>query len=203
MRIAVFGATGATGQLLTAEALARGHQVTALARDPDKLDAPQARIVRGDARDAEAVQKVVRDAEAVICCLGAPPKDTTGIRAAGTEAIVRAMNQEGVDRLVAMSSYGVAETYDNLPFFIKRVIVPLILRKAFDDHEAQERIIEESELAWTIVRPPNLVDGPPQGVQPLSKESGSMKITRADVANFMLDQLEDSAWVNKKAAISN
>jgi nucleoside-diphosphate-sugar epimerase len=98
----------------------------------------------------------------VLCSIGAGAERTT-LRENGTRNIVEAMEKVGVRRLICQSSLGVGDSRTNLGFFTKYVIVPVFLRHAFADHERQEAVVKESALAWTIVRPPHLKDGPHTG----------------------------------------
>lgn len=204
--IAVFGATGGTGQQIVAQAQARGYSVTALARAPEKL-APSARLTvhQGDALDASAVRAVVTGQDAVSCALGAGARHST-LRFEGTRNIVAAMKAEGVRRLVIVSSLGVGESRGNLPFLVRAVLVPLFLRHAFADHERQEACVRESGLEWTIVRPAALTDGPRtsryrHGFAP-DDRSVRGKISRADVADFVLTCLESGDDVRRASGLS-
>ena len=205
---ALFGATGGIGLQLARRALAAGHRVRALVRDPAKLDAiqPHARleVLRGDATDPDAVRRTVRGADAVLCALGAPALSRSRVRSAGTAAIVDAMKAEGVDRIVAVSVFGVFETRATLPFFLRYIIFPLYLSRAVADHERQEEVLQRSGLRWTAVRPPNLVDTDETDVVhgPGSVDGMTMTVSRHAVAAFMLDQVDRDDYVGTAPSIS-
>lgn len=205
MKLVVFGATGATGRELVGLALEQGHAVTAFARDPAKLEVshPNLNVIRGDVLDPAAVQSAVQGQEAVL--FGAGAKRST-LRADGTRNILRAMENVGVRRLVCQSSYGVGDTRDKLSFLLKYVLVPLVLRHAFADHEAQEREIRQSRLDWTIVRPVGLVKGRRTGIYRhgnLGAEApAGARISHADVADFMLKQVTDSTYLRQTPGIA-
>jgi uncharacterized protein YbjT (DUF2867 family) len=208
MKIVVFGATGGTGRELVGQALQRGHHVTAQARTPEKLagfEHPELEVVRGDVLDRESVERAVVAQEAVVCAIGGGARRTT-LREDGTRNIVNAMEKHDVPRLVCLSSLGVGDSRANLPFFTRYVIVGIFLRHAFADHERQERIVRESPLAWTIVRPPHLTNGPRTGEYqhgfPPTHRKIRAQVSRADVAEFMLRQLTDDACLRRAPGIS-
>jgi len=208
MKLLVFGSTGGTGRELVKQALAQGHEVTAYARSPARLGDikhPSLRIARGDVLDAASVEKAVPGHDAVLCAIGAGAGPTT-LREDGTRNIVRAMEKGGVRRLVCQSSMGVGDSRANLGFLTKYVIVPVFLRHAFADHERQEAVVKESTLDWTIVRPPHLKDGSHTGAYrqgfPTTDTGIQGKISRADVADFMLKQLADDTYLHQAPGVS-
>ena len=205
MKVLIFGATGATGRHLVEQALTQGHAVTAFVRNPAKLESTNLQIIQGDVLDAASVERAVQGQDAVVCALGAPASDKTMLRSSGTRNILRAMEKAGVQRFVCQSSLGFGDSRDILPFHFKYVLVPLILRHAFTDHECQEKLIRQSGLEWTIVRPANLTNGDHAGVYKQGfavTEKTKLKISRADVADFMLKQLSDDTYVHKTPGLS-
>jgi uncharacterized protein YbjT (DUF2867 family) len=208
MRIAIFGATGGTGRELVAQALDGGHHVTAQARSPESLagmNHPELEVVRGDVLVAGDVERAVRGQQAVLCAIGAGP-ERTSLREDGTRNIVSAMENEGVPRLVCLSSLGVGDSRANLPFFTKHIVVGIFLRHAFADHERQEHVVMQSPLAWTIARPPHLKEGPrtgeyQHGFPPTHRDIRGW-ISRADVADFMLKQLADDSYLRQTPGLS-
>ena len=209
MKIVIIGATRGTGEKLLEQALERGHEVTALVRDESRLSArhPNLTVVEGDALDADSVERVVRGQDAVLSTLGAPALARTSVRADGAGVLVEAMERAGVDRLMSLSSMGVRESIEGLPFFLKRVVIPFYLRRAFDDHAAQEERIERSSLDWTVVRPSSLGDGPATGsyehAETIGGKGYSYTIDRADVAGFMLEELERGDYVRRFVSVTN
>jgi putative NADH-flavin reductase len=206
MKVVIFGATGSVGRLMLRQALAEGHSVTAFVRDPAKLgiEHPHLRVVQGDATDPTAVASAVRGQDAVVCALGAGAKGS--IRSEGTRNIVRAMEAAGVQRLVCQSSLGVGDSRENLNFFWKHIMFGLLLRRAYADHVAQEDHVRQSRLDWTIVRPGAFTDGPRTGRYRHGfagdDKAITHKISRADVAEFMLRQLTDRTYLHKTPALS-
>ena len=208
MKILIFGATGGTGRELVRQALARDYDVTAYARNPNTLadlTSANLKVVRGDVLEPAAVENAVRGHDAVLCVIGAGA-GRTRLREEGTRNIVRAMQKAGVCRLICQSSLGFGDSRANLGFLTKYVIVPVFLRHAFADHERQEAVVKESALDWTIVRPPHLNDGPHTGTYrhgfPTTDTGIQGKISRADVADFMLKQLADTTYLHQTPGVS-
>ncbi len=206
MNILIFGSTGSIGRLLVEQALAQGHAVTAFARDPSKLDIKHAnlKVAQGDVTDFASVEKAVRGQEAVLCALGAGSKGT--IRSEGTRNIVRAMEKAGCRRFICLSTLGVGDSRDNLHFFWRYIMFGLFLRRAYADHVKQENCIKQSRLDWTIVRPVAYVDGNRTGAYrhgfPATDKTLKLKISRADVAHFILKQLTDDTYLRKTPGVS-
>jgi len=206
-RITIIGATRGIGRLVLEQAVGQGKDVTVLVRDPSRLEPVdgEVRVVQGDATDPAAVRRAVRGSDAVIVALGAPALSGSTIRADGTQCVVDAMQAEGVDRLVCVSVYGALESRAHTPLFYRAVIFPLYLRKVMVDHDAQERIVRGSRLRWTLVRPPNLTDGPVTGdfhVGSFEGQALTWKIARADVAAFALAQVDSEVYVGAAPGVS-
>lgn len=194
MKVAVFGASGGTGRLLCEGALEHGHEVTAFVRDPDKLgiEHERLRVVRGDVTDASAVDGAVAGQEAVASVLG-PAGQNTGdpSSAEGTRNIVASMEKHGVPRFICTSIWGVADSEQYAPFFFRKVLLPLLFKKTFAVKEQIEETVRASDLDWVLPRPMRLVDGDPKGyATALDGKGCGSKITRADLAAFILDALE-------------
>jgi uncharacterized protein YbjT (DUF2867 family) len=209
---AIFGATGGTGAALVTQALRAGHAVRALVRSRARLEAGldepsrsavergQLSILEGDVTDPAAVDATVSGADVVLCSLGAPGRDRSGIRARGTQVIIDAMNRLGVERIIAVSVYGAAETRQQLPWYYRHLFFPLFIGPAVADHEEQERRLAASGLHWTAVRPPNLVSsrGPAGVLHAVGNAEGmAMKISRAELAEFILGEADADAYVRR------
>lgn len=196
LHIALFGATGGTGSLVLRQALDAGHRVTALVRDPKRLQLTHPRLspVVGSVLDPDRVVHTVQGVDAVVCALGAPPRSGSSIREQGTRLIVEAMEATGVRRLVVQSSHGIGETADELPWLMRWLIVPFYLKGAFEDHERQEAVVHGSSLDWTLIRPPHLTDGEPAralaSAHVFDPAKMTMKIARTDVARFLIEHAE-------------
>ncbi|HEY8575722.1 MAG TPA: SDR family oxidoreductase [Devosia sp.] len=207
-RILVLGATGGTGRLIVKEAVARGYEVTALVRSAEKGQGlAGARLIVGDARDAAAIRKALKDQDAVVSALGTPPSPFKAVRllSAATQVLVEAMQAENVSRLVAISGIGAGDSRGHGGFVFDRLIFPLLLRKVYADKDRQETIIRESGLAWTLVRPAILNDKPKRGsVRALENLAGfhGGTVSRSDVAGFVLDQVKTDTWLHRSPLVT-
>jgi putative NADH-flavin reductase len=190
------------------QALSQGRQVTAFVRNPARLSVrcPGLRIVQGDVTNVAIVESAIEGQHAVLCALGAATplsRDNNLIR--GVRHIVDAMRRYGTRRLVYLSFLGVREGRRQLSFIGRTVVAPLLLRNVVADHEAKERIIQRSGLDWIIVRPPRLTSGPRTGFYrhgiDIRAASVIPRISRADVADFMLRQISDDTYVHRTPAV--
>ena len=207
MKLTIFGATGTIGRHVVEQALKMGHQVTAFARNPDSLgiEHPKLRLFSGDVFEPITVSEAVKGSDGVLVTLGSP-KLTGKVRSVGTQNIVHAMQQHGVKRLICQSTLGVGESQGNLNFFWKYLMFGMILRNVFKDHVAQEQIVKNSKLDWIIPHPASFTDGPvtqvyKHGFSPNEKKL-TLKISRADVASFMLKQLSDNRYLHQSPGLS-
>jgi putative NADH-flavin reductase len=205
MRIVVFGANGRTGRQIVAQALAAGHEVTAFVRDPAKAPGPhpRLRVAVGEVTcDQEAVAAAVTGQDAVLSALGSPSTwsgllhPTLTVEAA--PVIVRAMRGAGVRRLVFLSAHGVGETRDEGPASFR--LMYRFLGPVFGDKAAGERVLRDDALDWTLVYPVMLVGARRTGTYRAGEKlplSGLLRISRGDVADFMLRETEERAYVRK------
>lgn len=208
MRLAVLGASGRTGRPLVEQALTRGHEVRALVRDPAKLTVqhPNLTLVQGDATDAARVADLVAGCDAVLSALGpakGSPKDVMTVAARG---LVAGMEAHGVTRLLSLIGAGVRDPNDR-PKPVDRVfglLLRTVARDVLRDAAAHARVVQESGLHYTLVRGPRLTDGPRTGryrVGYVGPDSGT-QVSRADIADFMLRELDEGAWVRKAPVVS-
>lgn len=207
MKLIIFGATGTVGRLVVEKALAEGHRVTAFARRPAALksDHPNLTRLAGDVLDPDAVDRAVQGHDAAIVVLGAGRRGT--VRATGTRHIVEAMQRHGIRRLVCQSTLGAGDSRAALNFFWKHLMFGLLLRDAYADHQAQEAAVRRSDLDWIIVRPAAFTDGPATGTYkhgfPPTEPGLKLKIPRADVADFLLRQLDDDTYLRQTPGLSH
>ena len=205
MQLAIFGATGGTGRQLVEQALAAGHAVTALVRDPTKLTLqnPNLKVIEGNVLQPADVAKAIAGAAAVVVSLGNTSNNPDLSVSNGTQQIVQAMQTQGVRRLIVVSSLGVGDSKNQVPLLFK-LIMWTFLRKAIRDKEEQEKIVRASGLDWTIVRPGGLTDGPRTGQYKFGTDPAirAGQVARADVADFVLKQLTDRTFVGKTPAIT-
>jgi putative NADH-flavin reductase len=202
LRVLIIGATGGTGRQLVTQALERGHAVTALARNPTALAMthPRLRVLRGDVLDAASLDEAARGQDAVLSALGHkkffPPNR---ILSNGTRNVLRAMEAHGVSRFVCETSLGIGDTTGRMGLSYTLFVIPFILPGYFWDKTRQELLIAESRLNWTLVRPGALTNGERRGKYRHGSHLGSffrtVRISRADVADFMLNQLTEDTYL--------
>jgi putative NADH-flavin reductase len=205
----VVGATGGTGRQLVTQALERGFAVTALVRNPSKLhvDHPQLTVIQGDVLDCASVEAAMRGQEAVVSALGHKRFFyPTRILSEGTRNILRAMDTHAVPRLVCETSLGIGDSAGRLGLYLTLFTIPVILPFYFWDKTRQERMIAESNVEWVIVRPGMLTNGTKRGRVRHGRDVGSffwtVRIPRADVADFMLNQLESDTYLRATPGVA-
>lgn len=205
MNLLIFGATGGTGRELVKQALNHEHTVTGFSRHAEELtdEFPTLRVIQGDVADMATVEQAVQGQDAVLSALGSSSLKRNPTLTKGVENIVQAMEQHNVRRLVYQSSLGVGDSRKQVDFLIRYIVVPLVLRNAIADHEDKERIIKQSNLDWVIVRPAGLTDGDHTGDYRYGETIDlGARISRADVADFMLKQVSDDACLKKTPGVS-
>jgi putative NADH-flavin reductase len=196
MNLLIIGSTGGTGKELVRQALDQGHQVTAFARKPQKISLahPNLKVVQGDVLDYASVESAVGGQDVVLCALGHKRwVIKSSILSEGTQNILRAMRQHNVRRLICETSLGVGDSVGRLGLQYTLFLIPLLLFFYFRDKGRQERYIKESDREWVIVRPGVLTNGRMRGRyrhgQTVGNYLWTVRISRADVANFMLKQV--------------
>lgn len=211
MKLLIFGSTGGTGRHILEQALEQGHTVIAFVRDPSKLSLqhPNLKTFKGDVMNRESLIPAMEGQDAVLSALGSPATKVGVLRSQGTKNIIEAMESTGVSRLICQTSLGYGDSLkvlDKTSFIFKHIIVRFILSKTFKDHELQEQHIKESKLDWVIVRPGNLTDTEKTGVYrhgfSANDQNIQVKVSRADVADFMLKQLNDRTYIHQTPGIS-
>lgn len=207
-RLLIFGASGGVGQELVAQGLMAGHQISAFVRDPDRLVQrdPRLDLIVGDVGDHGSIASALPGHDAVLVALGmSMPRRPHPEIVPGVGFMVDAMAAHGPKRLVYLSSLGTPGTGRQLGWFVRNIIVPVFLRRPLHDHGVNERIISQSQLDWTIVRPPRLTLGPRTGQYRQGEAIVSHKliseISRADVADFMIGEAVDNRYLRRAAAI--
>lgn len=209
-RVLIVGATGGTGRQLVEQALERGHIVTALARDPSglRIEHPRLTVVRGNVLDYQSVEAAVRGQDAVVSALGHKRFfGPTRILSEGTRNVVHAMEAHRVQRLVCETALGIGDSAGRMGVYYTFFVVPIILPFYFWDKTRQERLIAASHLSWVIVRPGALTNGPKRGRYRHGHAIGSflrtVRISRADVADFMLNQMTENTYLRAAPGVSS
>lgn len=203
MKLLIIGASRGVGARLLEQSLDRGHQVTALARSPNEIksESQNLRIIKGDIRDAEAVKAAVKGQDAVCIAIGiGPTRKPVSVFSEGTKNVVEAMTVNSVGRLICVTGIGAGDSRNHGGFLYDCIIYPLLLKSIYEDKDIQESIIKESSLNWLIVRPGFLTDGPVTGkYRAITDLTGikAGKISRSDVAHFILEQLDSTSLTGK------
>ena len=204
MNIAIFGATGGTGRQLVEQALEEGHVVRVLVRNPEvfPLQHEHLALVLGDVRDAACVEAVVAGQDAVLSALGTKQRGPVRLCTDGIERILTAMVHTGVHRLLVVSAYGAAESHHH---DVYNLLLWATLREKMLDKERMEDLIKHSDVDWTLIRPSFLTDGQRTG----NYRSGvdlrmhiNSHISRANVADFMLQHLDDTTSIRQVLALT-
>jgi putative NADH-flavin reductase len=203
MKVLIFGASGATGRHLVVQALLQGHEVTAFVRNISKLNIDHSclKIIAGNVTDFHLINSIMQGQDAVVSALGAqsPFKyDQTIVD--GVQNIVRAMENNGVQRFIYLSFAGVKKSRHQAGFVIKH-IAPLLLKTEIKGHQQREKLIQQTRLLWTIVRPATLTNGKKllqyRAGENIISNGFVVSISRADVASFMLQQLNDNLYLHQ------
>ncbi|MDJ0367813.1 NAD(P)H-binding protein [Hymenobacter sp. H14-R3] len=206
MKVLVIGAAGKTGQAVVEQAKAAGHQVTAFVHRAGDYAVPHVRVVEGDATDPAAMAAAVAGQDAVLDTIGGKtPYKTTTLEARAAAAIIAAMQQHAVPRLVVTSMQGVGDSGANSSLLL-RLLTATFLRGADKDKMAMETAVRASGLDWVILRPAILTDDPAQGhVRVFETATGEKtnRMTRADLATFMVAQLTSDAHLHQAVTIAN
>lgn len=203
MNLLIIGATRGIGYQLLEQALQAGHVVTALVRNPQKMPKQheRLRIIQGDILDLEAVQKAMvgQGAVCVTIGIGVTWKPVT-VFSQGTRNVLKAMRQLGVRRLICITGIGAGDSKNHGGFLYDRLFKPLLLKTIYEDKDWQEALIQNSETDWTIIRPGFLTNGPlTKNYRVITDLSGvtAGKISRADVAHFILEELATNRYLRQ------
>lgn len=220
LKLTIFAATGGIGRHIVKQAVAAGHDVTAVVRDPNKLSGEVLGVMADlAAPDSATLEAAVRGADAVISALGPRSLAQAGIASQGTRAIVRAMKATGVRRLVVVSAAPVSTVPSpgrpNPPkhdpgdgFLMRNLAVPLVkslFRGHYADLAVMEDILRESGLDWTVVRPPRLTNTPLSGAYRTAHGQSVRRgftISRADVAHLMMRVLEQPETIGQAIGVA-
>ncbi|MGC4814813.1 NAD(P)-dependent oxidoreductase [Micromonospora sp. DT228] len=211
MKVTVFGATGGIGSHVVRQALDRGLTVTAVVRDPVRLDVrhPALEVTTvSTLDDADALGSAVRGSDAVLSGVGPRGRHDGPVASTATRAILGAMHAEGVRRLVTVSAAPVGPTPDGDSFLNRRIVLPVIsalLRDLYADLRAMEHAMANSPAQWTVVRPPKLVDKALTGRYRTvigGNVARGYTISRADAAHAMLAAAGDPATIHRAIGIA-
>lgn len=207
--IALFGGTGKTGRHVLAQALEAGHTVRALARRPESLDVGHERltVIAGDVLDAAAVRETVRGADVVVSVFGHVKGSPPTLQTDGTQNIVDAMAEQGIRRIISLSGGGLPAEQHDRPKTPDRIIKWLLKRlspQVLADAEGHLAVLRASGLDLTVARGPRLTDAPATGAYRVGwvGVNASTQIARADLATFILTQLDDRTFIGELPFVS-
>nr|MBI1230495.1 NAD(P)H-binding protein [Cytophagales bacterium] len=209
-KIALFGATGVTGRLFMEKALKAGYSIKALVRSPNKVRVhhENLEIVKGDVLELVDVLKTVKDVAIVVSLFGHVKGSPEWLQTNGTANILEGMKRYNVERIISLSGGGLPFPARDQPKFadkmiraIMKLVVPKILNDAISHHE----VLLSSGVKWVIVRGPRLTNDPPKGTYRVGwvGVNSSTKISRADLADFILTQVEDEQYNFQMPFVSN
>lgn len=203
MKIAIIGASRGIGYQLLKLAVEEGHEVTALLRNPDKLQIAydNLHVIKGDILDPASVAAVTDDQGGICVCIGIPPSmKSVEVFSKGIENVLASINDNPEQKLIVITGIGAGESKGHGGFLYDRVFNPLLLKEIYRDKDREEALIKESRANWLIVRPGFLTNGPRTGkyrvIENLTGVTAG-KISRADVADFMLKQLMEPTHFGK------
>jgi len=203
MNILIVGATRGIGRQLLEQALTSGYTVTALVRNPQRLATQHERlkVIKGDILDSDSVALAMTGQDAVCCTIGVKaPWPRVTVFSKGTKNLLQAMKQTGVRRLICVTGIGAGDSKGHGGFLYDRIFSPLLLRTVYADKDRQESLIKASDVDWTIVRPGFLTNGPlTKDYRMLTDMTGvtAGRISRADVAHFMLKEIESKQYLRQ------
>lgn len=206
MRLAVIGAAGRTGREVVSQALAHGHEVTALVHGgPLDISDPDLRIIDGDVLDFQSVSSAVLGRDAIVFAVPYGREGNRSVLVEGIGNVIHAMATYRVGKIVAISAYGTFNRQDPRLALSQRALMRTTQRAVYDDLEAMERRIMASDLSWTIIRPSGLTDGPLTGDYRVSLEGavlkGAKRVSRADLAALVLKALSGTTYARRAVTI--
>ena len=197
-KIIVFGATGGTGKLVVEQALQARYQITIVVRNPEAFTIRDENliIIKGDVFELQSFENELKDKDVVVSCLGIRKREPTTIYSEGINNIIQAMEKQNVNRIICLSAAAVIVPPKSslLMKFVTKNILQRIFKYAYADMLTMEKILGESNCNWTIIRPPWLRDTKHTGKYRTAINeylSNPSKISRADLAEFIVNHLED------------
>lgn len=211
MHITVFGGSGATGIILIEKALNKGYMVTAMVRTPAKIKIEHSNlnIMAGELTETDKIEEAIHDADAVISLLGPTPQTKGLVIADGVKNIINAMEKKGVKRLIATATPSFKDSNDKFQFGFSLAVFMIknLLKHSYNNIVLTGKCITESGLDWTLVRLPMLSDKPARGKiivgYPGDGKVNLFSLSRADLADFLLQQLNEHNYIRKAPTISN
>jgi putative NADH-flavin reductase len=216
MKIAIFGASGATGTLLTQRCLAGGHNVKALLRTPERFPLrDRVHVIQGSPFDIALVRQTIEGADAVLSALGAKSLKKEDVLERAVPQIITAMQEslsqaKPVRRIIVLGSAGaLATSLDKQPawrrWIVQNIVYNTFLKWPVASQISQWDNLSHSNLDWTMVMPPMLTNAPARGsyrIDGAALPRNGSRISRADVADFMMQQIDNPQWIKKGVYLS-
>ncbi len=217
MKLTIFGATGGTGTCLVEQAIAAGHEVTAVVRDPSRLavaghlaaqEAGRLRIVTADITDPATIVPAVTGADAVLSAIGPHGAGPTRISQDSARGIIEAMRKAGTRRLLTVSGSIVTDTGEGpvMRYLVKPLARRTALRNVCADMRSAEDEVRRSGLDWTIIRPPRLTGKAATGTYRTALDRNLPRgytISRADLAACLLTLAADGGAVHRHVGVAS
>ncbi|MBW4522534.1 MAG: SDR family oxidoreductase [Scytolyngbya sp. HA4215-MV1] len=200
MKLLLIGASQGIGFELLQQALQAGHEVTLIARNPDRLEISHERlnVVKGDILNKSVLEQTVNGQDAVCITIGIKPtRKPVSVYSEGTKTVIEAMKKSSCRRLLCVTGIGAGDSRGHGGFFYDKIINPLLLKTGYEDKDRQEAIVRQSELDWEIIRPGFLTNGARTGKYRILTNLSGVKvgnISRADVADFMLREAAEMRY---------
>lgn len=214
-RILIYGATGRTGKLAVEYALSKGYSVTALVRNPDKMQLEHERltIIKGSPVNINDVRLAMKDCTSVVCVLsGLSAKEAFSFKKItaphilkrSIENSIQCMREYGIKRIISLSSIGVGDSHRYAPGFMRLIIRLTNFKLVFADHDDQEQLLMHSGLDWTIARPVALNNNEQSGELVISydKKPSPFRMSRKQLAKFIIDNIDAAAFIHKAPLLS-
>lgn len=208
MRITLFGATGKTGRLFLQQALEEGNEVVAFVRDKSKVDIEHShlKVVEGDIHDPIAVANAIKGSDAVVSTLGIRIGEKRDVLESAAWTIVAGMRSSDVKRLITLATAGVDDP-DDMPRWFDKLLrfgAKVLIRPMVKDAKRHADLLQLSDLEWTVVRAHVLTNGPQRGEYHASGRGRTSNpfVSRADVADFILQELGERNYVQRMPVIS-
>jgi putative NADH-flavin reductase len=212
-RIAVLGGSGPTGRHFIEKALAEGHEVQLLVRKPEKVDIEHGKLtlIKGSIMDTAAVERVVQGSNAVVTMIGRAKGSPENFMTQGISNILEAMKKYNVNRIISLTGSGVPaeddepKLTDKAIAFASKKLLGKEVRFTLKDARQHAEILKASDAKWTIIRAPMLINSPGKGTLKVDHIGGNVgyKISRADLADFILNELEEENYVEEMPFVSN
>lgn len=208
MKLTIIGASRGIGRELLKSALSQGHEVTVLARQPEKINesAPNLKVIKGDILDLNSVKESIDSRDAICVCIGIPPTfKPVDVFSKGTQNVLNAIGENSSQRLVVVTGIGAGDSKGHGGFLYDKIVNPLLLKTIYADKDLSESLLKSSKVDWMIVRPGFLTNGPRTGQYRVVNDLTGIKagkISRTDVADFILRQLQEPTHFSKAPLIT-